>query len=140
MTEITSYFAGLITMLFAVAFLLALREMRRQKFWLLHLVLANILIFPWFIVFHRFNGGRAFYSERLIVKKYIEFIDHLNMATKKHCSFFICDAEFFIWTAALHNIDQIIQDNNDFSVAERVNAGEIIALEFDEYKPIRVFN
>ena len=32
MTEIIPYFAGLITLLFAVGFLLALREMKKQKF------------------------------------------------------------------------------------------------------------
>ena len=32
MTEIIPYFAGLITILFAVGFLLALREMKKQKF------------------------------------------------------------------------------------------------------------
>lgn len=32
MTELVPYFAGLITMLFAVGFLLALREMKKQKF------------------------------------------------------------------------------------------------------------
>ncbi len=31
MTEIIPYFAGLITLLFATGFLLALREMRKQK-------------------------------------------------------------------------------------------------------------
>ena len=31
MTEIIPYFAGLITLLFAVGFLLALREMKKQK-------------------------------------------------------------------------------------------------------------
>ena len=31
MTEIIPYFAGLITILFAVGFLLALREMKKQK-------------------------------------------------------------------------------------------------------------
>lgn len=32
MTEIIPYFAGLITLLFAVGFLLALKEMKRSKF------------------------------------------------------------------------------------------------------------
>ena len=32
MTEIIPYFAGLITILFGVGFLLALREMKKQKF------------------------------------------------------------------------------------------------------------
>ncbi len=31
MTELIPYFAGLITLLFATGFLLALREMRKQK-------------------------------------------------------------------------------------------------------------
>ena len=31
MTDIIPYFAGLITLLFAVGFLLALREMKKQK-------------------------------------------------------------------------------------------------------------
>ena len=31
MTEVIPYFAGLITLLFAAGFLLALREMRKQK-------------------------------------------------------------------------------------------------------------
>jgi len=31
MTEIIPYFAGLITLLFALGFLLALREMKKQK-------------------------------------------------------------------------------------------------------------
>ncbi len=32
MTEIIPYFAGLITILFAVGFIFALREMKKQKF------------------------------------------------------------------------------------------------------------
>lgn len=32
MTEIIPYFAGLVTLLFAVGFLLALKEMKKQKF------------------------------------------------------------------------------------------------------------
>jgi hypothetical protein len=32
MTEIIPYFAGLVTLLFAAGFLLALREMKKQKF------------------------------------------------------------------------------------------------------------
>jgi hypothetical protein len=32
MTEIIPYFAGLITLLFAVGFLLALKEMKKQKY------------------------------------------------------------------------------------------------------------
>ncbi len=32
MTEIIPYFAGLITILFAIGFLLALKEMKKQKF------------------------------------------------------------------------------------------------------------
>lgn len=32
MTEIIPYFAGLITLLFGVGFLLALKEMKKQKF------------------------------------------------------------------------------------------------------------
>lgn len=32
MTEIIPYFAGLITLLFAVGFLLALKEMRKEKY------------------------------------------------------------------------------------------------------------
>lgn len=32
MTEIIPYFAGLITLLFAVGFILGLREMKKQKF------------------------------------------------------------------------------------------------------------
>ncbi len=32
MTDIIPYFAGLITLIFAAGFLLALREMRKQKF------------------------------------------------------------------------------------------------------------
>jgi hypothetical protein len=32
MTELIPYFAGLVTLLFAAGFLLALREMKKQKF------------------------------------------------------------------------------------------------------------
>ena len=35
MTEIIPYFAGLITLLFGVGFLLALKEMKKQKSWII---------------------------------------------------------------------------------------------------------